>query len=39
MIVAGVAGYIETPNGLRTFKTVWAGHLREEFKRRLYSNW
>lgn len=39
MIVAGIVGYVETPRGLRTFKTVWAGHLREEFKRRFYTNW
>merc|ERR1711935_596304 len=28
VVVVGVVGYIETPRGLRTFKTVWAEHLR-----------
>merc|ERR1712098_196984 len=27
MVVVGVVGYIETPTGLRTFKTVFAEHL------------
>merc|ERR1712244_68046 len=35
----GVVGYIETPTGLRTFKTVFAEHLSEECKRRFYKNW
>jgi large subunit ribosomal protein L3e len=39
MIVVGVVGYIETPRGLRTLTTVWAGHLAEEVKRRFYKNW
>lgn len=39
MIVCGVVGYIETPNGLRTLTTVWAEHLSEEIKRRFYKNW
>jgi len=39
MVVVGVVGYIRTPNVLRTLSTVWAGHLAEEFKRRLYKNW
>jgi len=34
-----VVGYIETPKGLRTFKTVWAEHLSEECRRRFYKNW
>jgi len=39
MIVVGVAGYIETPTGLRTLTTIWAHNLADEFKRRLYKNW
>jgi large subunit ribosomal protein L3e len=39
MTVVGVVGYVETPNGLRTLTTVWAGHLSDEVKRRFYKNW
>lgn len=39
MVVVGVVGYIETPRGMRTLKTVWAEHLDEGFKRRMYKNW
>jgi large subunit ribosomal protein L3e len=39
MIVVGIVGYVETPRGLRTLTTVFAEHLSEEFKRRLYKNW
>jgi large subunit ribosomal protein L3e len=39
MIVVGVVGYIETPKGLRTFKTMWAEHLSDEIRRRFYKNW
>jgi large subunit ribosomal protein L3e len=39
MVVVGVVGYIETPRGLRTLTTVWAGHLSDECKRRFYKNW
>jgi len=39
MICVGVVGYIETPRGMRVFKTVWAEHLSEECKRRFYQNW
>jgi len=39
MFVAGVVGYVETPRGLRTLTTVWAQHLNDQFKRRLYKNW
>jgi len=39
MVVVGVAGYMETPSGLRTVTTVFAEHLSEEFKRRCYKNW
>ncbi|XP_067670888.1 large ribosomal subunit protein uL3-like [Haliotis asinina] len=39
MVIAGVTGYIETPHGLRTLKTIWAEHLSEECRRRFYKNW
>jgi len=39
MVVVGIVGYIETPKGLRSLKTVWAEHLSEECKRRFYKNW
>lgn len=39
MMVVGVVGYIETPSGLRAFKTIFAEHLSEECKRRFYKNW
>eukprot|EP01113_Clastostelium_recurvatum_P019510 TRINITY_DN229_c0_g1_i2.p2 TRINITY_DN229_c0_g1~~TRINITY_DN229_c0_g1_i2.p2 ORF type:complete len:397 (-),score=128.14 TRINITY_DN229_c0_g1_i2:87-1277(-) len=39
MIVIGVVGYIETPAGLRSLTTVWAGHLSEEARRRWYKKW
>merc|ERR1711865_107240 len=38
-VVRGVVGYVETPMGLRTLTTVFAEHLNEEFKRRMYKNW
>ncbi|KAI0606258.1 60S ribosomal protein L3 isoform a, partial [Pyrenophora tritici-repentis] len=39
MVVVGIVGYVETPRGLRTFKTVFAEHINEECKRRFYKNW
>merc|ERR1712036_51585 len=30
---------IETPRGLRAFKTIWAEHISDEAKRRFYKNW
>jgi len=39
LIIVGIVGYIETPKGLRTLKTVWAEHLSDECKRRFYKNW
>merc|ERR1712042_421365 len=39
MVVVGVVGYINTPRGLRNFKSVWAEHLGEECRRRFYKNW
>ena len=37
--VVGVVGYEQTITGLRTTKTVFAAHLSDQFKRRLYKNW
>jgi len=39
MVVVGVIGYIETPRGLRSLKTVWAEHMADECKRRFYKQW
>jgi len=39
MNVVGLVGYVETPRGLRTLTTVWAGHIDESLKRRFYKNW
>lgn len=39
MKVVGMVGYIETPRGLRTLKTVWAQHLDTDVLRRFYKNW
>jgi len=39
MTVVGLVGYVETPRGLRTLNTVWAGHLDDSLKRRFYKNW
>jgi len=39
MVVVGVAGYIETPAGIRQLTTVWANHLSEDFKRTCYKRW
>jgi len=39
MMVVGVVGYVETPQGLRALTTVWAEHLNDEVKRRFYKNW
>merc|ERR1712012_170300 len=39
MIVIGAIGYIETPRGFRTLKTIFAEHISEECKRRFYKNW
>jgi len=39
LVVVGVVGYIETPQGLRALTTVWAQHLSNELKRRFYKNW
>lgn len=39
MVVVGIVGYIDTPKGLRAFKTIFAQHLSDECKRRFYKNW
>ena len=39
MIGIGVVGYINTPRGLRCFKTIFAEHISDECKRRFYKNW
>merc|ERR1712168_172503 len=39
MMVVGVVGYVETPRGLRSFKTIFAEHVSDECKRRFYKNW
>merc|ERR1719201_344101 len=39
MIVIGVVGYTETPQGLRALTTVWAEHMSTDVKRRWYKNW
>merc|ERR1712205_212758 len=39
MVVVGMVGYLETPRGLKSLCTVWAQHLSDECKRRIYKNW
>jgi len=39
LIAIGVVGYVETPNGIRALRTVWAQHLSEEVLRRFYKRW
>jgi len=39
MVIVGVVGYIETPRGPRSLKTVFAEHLSEDCRRRFYKNW
>jgi len=39
MVIIGVIGYIETPRGMRSLKTVWAEHIAEDARRRFYKNW
>nr|NP_001021255.1 60S ribosomal protein L3 [Caenorhabditis elegans]CAH10799.1 60S ribosomal protein L3 [Caenorhabditis elegans] len=39
MVIAGVTGYVDTPQGPRALTTIWAEHLSEEARRRFYSNW
>jgi len=39
LMIVGIVGYINTPRGPRTLKTIWAEHLNEECRRRFYKNW
>jgi len=39
LIAIGLVGYVETPKGIRTLRTVWAQHLSEEAIRRFYKSW
>ncbi|XP_012587289.1 PREDICTED: 60S ribosomal protein L3-like isoform X1 [Condylura cristata] len=39
LVVVGVVGYVATPRGLRSFKTVFAEHLSDECRRRFYRDW
>lgn len=39
MIGIGLVGYVATPKGLRTLKTIWADHLSNEARRRFYKSW
>jgi len=39
LIAIGLVGYVETPNGIRALRTVWAQHLSEEVLRRFYKKW
>nr|UXY87234.1 60S ribosomal protein L3 [Cryptomonas sp.] len=39
LTIAGIVGYIETPRGLRAFKTIWTKYLPDEFRRNYYKNW
>uniref|UniRef100_H9GEH9 Ribosomal protein L3 like n=2 Tax=Anolis carolinensis TaxID=28377 RepID=H9GEH9_ANOCA len=39
LVVVGVVGYIETPRGLRSFRTIFAEHISDECRRRFYKNW
>jgi len=38
--IVGFVGYIKTPKGLRSFRTVWSSiTFPDEFKRNFYKNW
>jgi large subunit ribosomal protein L3e len=39
MIGVGIVGYVETPRGLRTLKTIWTQAISDEAKRCFYKNW
>jgi len=39
MWIVGLVGYVQTPKGLRSLTTVWAQHLDEMLKRRMYKGW
>uniref|UniRef100_A0A2K5M6A4 60S ribosomal protein L3 n=1 Tax=Cercocebus atys TaxID=9531 RepID=A0A2K5M6A4_CERAT len=38
MVFVGIVGYVKTPRGLWTFKTVFAEHTSDECKRCFYKN-
>jgi len=39
LVIVGVIGYIATPRGPRSLKTIFAEHLSDECRRRFYKNW
>ncbi|KAK2104300.1 60S ribosomal protein L3 [Saguinus oedipus] len=39
MVVVGIVGYMETPQCLQNFKTIFTEHFSEECKRHFYKNW
>jgi large subunit ribosomal protein L3e len=39
IVIVGLVGYVQTPQGLRSLTSVWAQHLSEECRRRFYKNW
>lgn len=39
MVVVGLVGYMETPQGLRALTTVWATYLSDDCRRRFYRSW
>ncbi|KAI6205651.1 60S ribosomal protein L3 [Aphelenchoides besseyi] len=39
MVIVGITGYIDTPRGPRSLKTIFAEHLSEDCRRRFYKNW
>ncbi|OBS67572.1 hypothetical protein A6R68_03835 [Neotoma lepida] len=38
MVVMGIVGYVQTPRGLQTFKTVFAEHISDEFGQKGYHH-
>merc|ERR1719230_2069990 len=39
MTIVGLVGYIRSPNGTKQFKTIWAKHVNDGFKKRIVRNW
>jgi large subunit ribosomal protein L3e len=39
MVIVGVVGYIDTPKGIKAFKTIYAEHLSDDCRRRFYKRW
>lgn len=37
MVAVGIAGYVETPYGIKRTHLVWANHIAESMKRRMYE--